>query len=308
VRTREGILLGLACLLGVGAALAQSQNQRAAPAIVTASVTPVVANTPAPAADAIETAIGLKTVLAKLAALQRSGAGDSASALALRQTVLERVLLASFDVDSTLGRIQAEAAHASDSRYVLEAAKSRRNAELNIATFAVSGALGTTGAAMELTQGLNHAGNALSVASGATAVGLSVLQLKGSGHDRRVFRSPYNMLAEMLGATPNADSRYPAVVEAYLNSETADDGELPDGVSPKASLIATWRRLQRLQGPGAKGGASLASVTTDPAQGMKLTADELANREAMLRDMQGSISLLNVQLRGILLTSESGER
>lgn len=292
--------------MGIGTGLAQSTIQTAAPA--PSSETPFVANVPGPAVDAIEAAIGLKPVLAKLAVLQRSGAGDSAQALALRQTVLEHVLLASFDVDNTLGRIQAEAAHASDSRYVLEAAKSKRNAELNIATFVVSGALGTTGAAMELTQGLNHAGNALSVASGATAVGLSVLQLKGSGHDRRVFRSPYNMLAELLGATPNADSLYPPVVDAYLNSETADDGELPDGVSPKASLIATWRRLQRLQAPGKNGGASLASVTTDPAQGMKLTADELANREAMLRDMQAAISLLNVQLRGILMASEIGEK
>lgn len=256
------------------------------------------------ATEAVEAAIGVQPALAKLAALQQSGAGDTPAALALRQRVLERVLLASFDVDNMLGRIQAEAAHASDSRYVLEAAKSKRNAELNIATFAVSGALGTAGAAMQLTSGLDHAGNALAVASGATAVGLSALQLKGSGHDRRVFRSPYNMLAELLGATPNVQSEYPAVVMAYLNADTADDGELPDGVSPKASLIATWKRLQRLQVPGQKGGASLASVTTDPAQGMKLTADELANREAMLRDMQGAISLLKVQLRGILISME----
>ena len=56
--------------------------------------------------------------------------------------------------------IDAEAAHANDIRYLLVAEKQRRDAAFNLATFAVGGALATAGAAMQLTRGLDHAGNA----------------------------------------------------------------------------------------------------------------------------------------------------
>lgn len=52
-------------------------------------------------------------------------------------------------------------------------------------------------------------------------------------------------------------------------------------------------------------GANLHSVTTDSSQGAKLTAQELADREAMLRDLHGAVSLLKVELCGILLAMQA---
>ncbi len=256
---------------------------------------------PATAPVAVVAALGIGEPLEQLRTLSQGGAGSTTQALLLRQEILERVMLASFDVDEVLGRIDAEATHAGDSRYVLTSEKERRDARLNIATFAISGALGTAGSAMQLTRSLDHAGNALGVAAGATALTLSAVQLR-SDHSRRVLLSPYNMLAEVLGQTPNAESQYPALVVAYLHSPTAGDGQLPDGQAPEASLRAVWSRLHRLQQGGSHDGASLASVTTDPTQGVKLTAGELADREAMLRDLGAAIALLKVELRSILLS------
>jgi hypothetical protein len=246
-------------------------------------------------------ALGVSSQMAQLSAMAKRGDAGSVQGLALREQVMERVLLASFDVDEMLGRIDAEAAHVSDSRSVLESRKERRNAELNLATFAISGALGTAGSAMQLTSGLDHAGNALNVAAGGTALLLSTAQLKVRA-DRRVMLSPYNMLAEVLGQVPNAQSHYPALVVAYLHSPAAGDGELPDGEPPETSLRSTWYRLHRLQQGNDKHGATLASVTTDPADGRKLTVEELADREAMLRDLHGTVALLKMELRGVLLT------
>jgi hypothetical protein len=251
-------------------------------------------------------AIGIQGALAKLKELQTTGQGDGNAALLLRTQIMERLMLASFEVDETLARIDAEAAHVSDSRSVLEAQKQHREAVLNIATFAVSGALGTAGSAMELTHGLSHAGNALSLAGGASALSLSLVQV-GMRGDRRLLRSPYNMLAEVLGQEPNSLSHYPAVVEAYLKSPTARDGQLPDDAPPEVSLREAWLRLHRLQSAQSHQGASLASATTDPTSGQKLTESELADREAMLRDLHGAVALVKTELRSVLATLDSGQ-
>ena len=264
----------------------------------------VTRKTPLAVPPNVVEALGVQQALAQLDALARRNESTAAEAVALREHVVEQVLLASFEVDDTLARIDAEAAHAGDSRYVLESQKARRDVELNIATFAVSGALGTAGSAMQLTRGLDHAGNALNVAAGATALTLSIAQLKGGGKNRRVLLSPYNMLAEVLGQTPNTESKYPPLVVAYLHAPTAGDGELPDNVAPEASLRAAWYRLHRLQHDGDTHGASLASVTTDPSQGQKLSSEELADREAMLRDLHGTIALLKSELRTVLLSMQ----
>ncbi len=284
---REAGMWILAILFGLPVASAQTTSSSAAPS------------------PAVLQAVGVEDALRQLTALRAAGQADTAASMALREQVMERVLLGSFDVDEMLGRIDAEAAHAGDSRYVLETRKERRNAELNIATFAVSGALGTAGSAMQLTRSLDRAGNALNVAAGATAVGLSAAQLRSGHNDRRVFRSPYNMLAGVLGQPPNRASTYPPLVVAYLHSPTASDGQVPDNAAPAESLKAAWYRLYRLQGGGGKAGASLESVTTDPSQGRKLSAEELADREAMLRDLHGAVALLKVELRSILLQAQA---
>ncbi len=261
------------------------------------------AQTLPPSSEAVAKAIGIEGDLLQLRAMQQTAEGGTSAAVALRQNITEQVLLASLDVDEMLGRVDAEEAHAEDSRYVQVQQQERRSAALNIATFAVSGALGTVGSALQLSSSLNRAGNALNVAAGASAITLSVAQLKVAHGDKRSFRSPYNMLAQILGTMPNDASKYPAVVTAYLHTPTAGDGQLPDNIAPDQSLPVAWRRLHRLQQPGSKDGASLASVTSDFPQGEKLSADELANREAMLRDLHGAVALLKTELRTILLST-----
>ena len=257
-----------------------------------------------PVDPGVSDAVGVSKPLAELAGLEQRGEGDSDAALRLRNRIMLQVMLASFDVDQTLARIDAEQAHVSESRAVLETQKQHRDSELNIAAFAVGGALGSVGSAMELTAALNRAGNAGSLAGAASALSISILQLRlHSG--TRLLLSPYNMLAEILGEPPNAQSRYPAVVKAYMHAPAAEDGLLPDRSPPAISLRTTWVRLHRLQSTsGAKSGsdgATVASVTTSPASGLKLSAVELADREAMLRDLHGTVALLKTDLRDILL-------
>ena len=245
-------------------------------------------------APAVREVLGLDPLLTQLAALQASGQTISLDALNLRQQILERVLSASFDVDSALGRIDTEASYASEDRYVLEQRTQRQATALNLITFAASGALGAAGSAMQLTHGLNHAGTALQAAAGGTSLVLSGVQLKAGG-GKQAIRSPYNMLAEILDQPANAESHYPPLVLAYLHAPR------PGGQTSIAEgITSAWRRLHRLK-EGPKGdGAPVQDLTADRASDAKLSADELADREAMLHDLHANLVLLRSQLQQVL--------
>ena len=250
----------------------------------------------------VEAALGVAPLLQQLKQLHPPGSippgdADAIAVLTLHQQILERLLPASFEVDSVLGRIDTEASYSGEDRYVLQTHAQRQATLYNLVTFAASGALGAAGGAMQLTRGLNHAGTALSAAGGSTALVLSGAQLLGAGGGgKRAIRSPYNMLAEILGATPNPESRYPPLVQAYLEAPRADGQP-----SIAAGLTAAWHRLNRIQ-TGKKGdGAALNSLTADRSANLKLSADDLADREAMLQDLRANVTLLHADLQTILL-------
>lgn len=253
---------------------------------------------PSPLAPEVQAALGLDPLLAKLQAAESQGGAAGTAALLVRQGILMRILSASFDIDSTLGRIDTEASYASEDRYVLQIHNQRQANALNLITFAASGALGAAGSAMQLTHGLNHAGTALQAAAGGTSLVLSAVQLKSAGGKQPV-RSPYNMLAEILDKQPNAESHYPPLVLAYLRAPR------PAGkVSIAEGLTAAWRRLHRLQ-EGSKGdGSPIQDLIADRTSGAKLTSDELADREAMLHDLRANITLLRSSLQSVLVTLE----
>ena len=245
-------------------------------------------------APEVRAVLGLDPLLQQLNTLQAASQASSLQVLTLRQQILERVLTASFDIDSALGRIDTEASYASEDRYVLQIHNQRQANALNIVTFAASGALGAAGSAMQLTHGLNHAGTALQAASGGTSLVLSGIQLKSAG-GKQPIRSPYNMLAEFLDRQPNPESHYPPLVLAYLRAPRSENqASIADG------LTAAWRRLHRLKDTPNGEGASVEDLIADRSSGTKLTSDELADREAMLHDLHANIVLLRSSLQQLL--------
>ena len=248
----------------------------------------------------VRASLGVDPLLKQLCELQTQSKADTLQALSLRQQVLQRIMAASFDVDSALGRIDTEASYAREDRSVLQLHNQRQAIALNLVTFAASGALGAAGSAMQLTHGLNHAGTALQAASGGTSLVLSAVQLKSAGGKQPV-RSPYNMLAEVLDKQPNAESRYPVLVMAYLQAPR------PGGrASIAEGLVSAWRRLNRLKEAAKGDGAPIQDLIADRSSGAKLTSDEFADREAMLHDLHANIVLLRSSLQQQLLLLGSG--
>ncbi len=256
-------------------------------------------STSLPVSPSVLSALGVEPMLSQLSSLRESGDTTSMAVLSLRQQVLQRVLEGILAVDSVTGRISMEASYASEDRYALER-RGQHDANLvNLATFAVSGALGAAGGAMQLTARLNHAGTALSAAGGGTALVLAGVQLKGF-NPKLPVRSPYNMLAQILGKTPNGQSHYPPLVVAYLNAPRPGQKPLAEG------LPAVWYRLHRLQADGKGQGTSVEVAIADGNTELKVTAEGLADREAMLHDLQAVILLLRGDLEAVLLSTEQG--
>ena len=256
----------------------------------------------------IERALGIVPLQQRLQALRAAGEGSSSGAVDLRLTIMARVLKASFDVDSVLGRVDTEAAYMNEDSYALQVRSQKEAATLNLVTIAASGALGAAGSAMQLTRGLNHAGTALQAASGGTALILSGIalilsgiQLRGLTGGRRPVRSHYNMLAQLLDRAPNGESTYPASVLAYMDTPEAP-GRPPLG----QALVGAWYRLGRVQHTAKEPGASVESLTADRTTGRKMGAEELADREAMLHDLHAAVILMRLQLQKILVDSEDG--
>ncbi len=273
--------------------------------VLAAAPVPVYGQTVAPvtitvAPTLIEDALGIAPLKQQLEALRADGKGTSVAAVDLRLAMMQRVLSASFDVDSVLGRIDTEAAYMNEDTYALQVRSQRENATLNLITIAASGALGAAGSAMQLTHGLNHAGTALQAASGGTALILSGIQLRGLSGGKRPIRSHYNMLAQLLDRHSNAESAYPPSVLAYLNTP-AEPGKPPLG----QALVDAWYRLHRVARTPKETGATVDSLTADRTDTRKLSAEELADREAMLHDLHATVILMRLQLQKILVGSEA---
>ena len=252
-----------------------------------------------PVSPEVRAALGIDPLLDQLQALQTRGDANGTGAILIRQGILMRIMTASFEIDSALGRIDTEASYASEDRYVLQIHNQRQANALNLLTFAASGALDAAGSAMQLTHGLNHAGTAFQAAAGGTSLVLSALQLKTAGGKQPV-RSPYNMLAEILDKPPNAESHYPPLLLAFLRAPRPENR-----TSIAEGLTAAWRRLHRLQ-EGTKGdGSPIDDLVADRSTGAKLTSDEFADREAMLHDLRANITLLRSSLQQVLLTLET---
>jgi hypothetical protein len=75
----------------------------------------------------------------------------------------------------------------------------------------------------------------------------------------------------------------------------------PEGGMYVSQLPALWRQLNRLQADEHdKKGSSLQSVTCDVDKHMQATTGELADREAMLQDLNASLLALKSRLGGLL--------
>jgi hypothetical protein len=258
------------------------------------SINPCCKSQESPAPASIESALGIQESLDQLSALNQQGQGGSAAATNLRQDILSRIMRASFAFDSVLARIQVEIAYTDETRILLENRQRRRESRYAFASFLAGGVTGTAGSAMGLTSNLSHAGTVVGLVGGGSVLTLALVHSSRPG-PKQLVQSPLNMLAQILGVPPNSKSSYPPTVLALISVPG------PEGGMYVSQLPALWRQLNRLQvDEHDKKSSSLQSVTCDVDEHTQATAGELADREAMLQDLNAALLALRSRLGGLL--------
>jgi hypothetical protein len=247
-----------------------------------------------PPPASIEVALGIQKSLDRLSTLNQQGQGGSDAATALRQDILGKIMQASFAFDSVLARIQVEIAYTEETRVLLENREKRREWRYAAASFLAGGVFGTAGSAMSLASSLSHTGTVVGLVGGGSVLALTLVHSRTSG-PKQLVQSPLNMLAQILGVTPNSKSGYPPVVLALISVPG------PEGGMYVSRLPILWRQLNRLQADEhSKKGSSLQSVTGDADEHMQTTTGELSDREAMLQDLNAALLALRSRLGGLL--------
>jgi hypothetical protein len=226
--------------------------------------------------------------------------GDAAKVVGLRQQIVEKVLAASLQVDATIAQIDNEIAQANEVRGYLSDRRDKAVNRANLLSVVSGGTLGATSSALQLPSGNTKASSIVGIAAGVVSSSLAVSGIRSQKGGTRKFDFNSNMLAELFDRPMLEDSRFDAIVWSFLNDVAPTDA---DGMTRKARLIQTWISLKRTDSPATAAGKNkIDRVTSQPADGLALTIDDLEDRAAMLEDVRAKVSFLKRDLAGLLLS------
>jgi hypothetical protein len=226
--------------------------------------------------------------------------GDAAKVVGLRQQIVEKVLAASLQVDATIAQIDNEIAQANEVRGYLSDRRDKAVNRANLLSVVSGGTLGATSSALQLPSGNTKASSIVGIAAGVVSSSLAVSGIRSQKGGTRKFDFNSNMLAELFDRPMLEDSRFDAIVWSFLNDVAPTDA---DGMTRKARLIQTWISLKRTDSPATAAGKNkIDRVTSQPADGLLLTIDDLEDRAAMLEDVRAKVSFLKRDLAGLLLS------
>ncbi len=253
-----------------------------------------------PSATEVAASTGVLPLFERLQNLakQPAAAVNPWELLYLRQQIVEEVQGYSLQVDATMALIDNEIAQARELRGYLEDKRDRNTTLINLSGIAAGGTLGIVSSALQLSPHLMRAGNVTGIVSGALVATISVIGLKAQKGKERKFTFPSNMLARLFNQPSEETSQYAPAVWQFLTSVAPTD---PDKITRQARLIRTWVQVGRIDAPDTdKGKQKIERVTSRPSNDLRLTIDDLGDREAMLEDLRAKLSFMKRDL-GVLM-------
>jgi hypothetical protein len=241
--------------------------------------------------------IGVEREIAELRELVARKDADRWRVLWLHQHISERVMAASLQVDATIAQIDNEIARANEVRGYLADKRDRRVTRANLLSALIGGGVGATSEGLQLSSALTKPAAAVGIGAGAASAGLAVSGIYAQKGGTEVFDFDSNMLAEFFDRPMLPDSHYPGTIWTFLNQVPATQ---PGGPTRKEQLLGTWVSLKRIDSLESK--EKIGHLSSQPADGLRLTIDDYEDRAAMLQDVRARISFLKRDL-GLLLVS-----
>ena len=255
--------------------------------------------TSGPIAPGIENTAKLVGVLSELTELQKLSAGtvpaDRWQVLWLHQHISERIMATSLQVDATIAQIDNEISRANEVHSYLADRRDRTVNRVNLLSVIVGGGVGATSSGLQLSSTLTRPAAGVGIVAGTLSASLALVGLHAQKGGSSQFNFQSNMLAEFFERPALPDSKYPATIWTFLD-EAAPNG--PDGLTRRQQLIQTWVEVKRID--------SLASadkirrLTSQPAERLDLSIDDLEDRAAMLQDVRARISFLKRDLGALI--------
>jgi hypothetical protein len=222
--------------------------------------------------------------------------------IAVRQEIMETVVVNSLEVDGVLAELNNEQARLSELSSALQARRDHGLNLLNIANLVTGTGVGIGVNALQFSSATANIGNGLGVGSG---IGSTVLSIMGIRRQRGplapVGRVP-NMLAPLFNRRPELNTYYSPNVMAYLHS-------VPTGrtqTSRLDQLMAEWAQVGRVEQAGSpRAEKKIAKLTSSSEDKVKVSIDEITDRSAMLADVAGSVSLMKRDLAALMMSLRS---
>lgn len=217
--------------------------------------------------------------------------------LLLRQEVLESIVSAGLEADGVLAELENEVTQTNNVRVYLE---SRRDHRIGINTLAniISGGVG--GVAGQLVQ-INHgtAGSLVGAGAGAASTLLSLMGLRQQRGDKQSLGVAPNMLAKLLGRTPEFHSDYPEIIWSYLNAVPPGEQEKQ---TRREKLIQDWIKAGLIdEGKKPKDIKKIDLLTSSLSHQQALSIDLLSARTMMLNDVRSRVYLIKRDLGKLML-------
>jgi hypothetical protein len=213
----------------------------------------------------------------------------------LHQHVSEKVLAASLQVDAAIAQIDNEIARASEIRSYLADRRDRTVNRLNLVSVIIGGGLGATSSGLQLSSTLNKPAAGVGIGAGTVSSALAIAGVRAQKGGTSRFDFESNMLSEFFDRPSLPDSRYPAIVWAFLNQAPES---APAGTTRKQQLIQTWLSVRRIDSLESAG--KIQHLTSQPSEQCRLTVDDFEDRAAMLQDVRARIFFLKRDLASLL--------
>jgi hypothetical protein len=264
-------------------------------------LSPCPTNPLTPEAEQIAELIGIAGQVRELRAIScQTSSASVVDQLVLRQKITDTILIAFFDVDEVVARIDHERAQMQESRGLLLTQKSRSVNLLLLANIITGTGSWIITNDMQFSTRTAMAEDGIGVGGGAAEVFLSTLGLRVRG-GKALDRNCAQRAAELFGRLPEPHSVYPPYVWAGLTTKPSAYPKLQ--MSWREELIDQWVRRKRVGPPDGSGSQKKISLLSSSiAEHTPLPLELLADRSLMLLDVRGRVALMQGALRDLLVS------
>lgn len=211
----------------------------------------------------------------------------------LKQETLESLVMAGFEVDTVIGRIDRELANASEILAYLAERRDRAVRLNSYADFISGGITGIVSGGMKLADAGGIAPDLLDTIEGGIQTSLASWALQQQRGESRRERGIPSILMHLFGPKTEAASDYPPAVWAYLSSPLPAS---KNGASRLDILVARWRQLGYcFTHKGHRNDRRVQNIAgLNPR--VRLTIDVLEDRIAMLNDLRATVLQMDSDL------------